>query len=191
LTVDLQEFLYLAGYGTAFRAMPIGNIMVRNPFYDSVGRYLSEYQVLLWIIECDLVSKIIVRYKIGKGQMLKIIDDTHVLAVTSTEPELEIEISIDNLKDISTEYTYYLSEGLPSLKKETIDVAGKEVHVIVDEIDRKKCIRVHYDMSTLRAQWDTRTPERQCNLMHAMVDEVSKYMSITKVPKIEDSEPNE
>jgi hypothetical protein len=185
IEIYLSPILYIVGFFTAFRAMPIENKLVRNPLNEPIARYLSKYKVVSWITECGLVSKIIVRYRMGIGQTLKVIDNIHVLAVTSTEPELEIEICIDNPKYISAEYTYYLSEGLPSRKKEVIDVAGKEVHVIVDEIDRKKCIRVHYDMSSLRAQMDTRTPERQCNLMHALVDEISKYMSITKVPRIE------
>jgi len=191
IEIYLSPILYIVGFFTAFRAMPIENKLVRNPLNERIARYLSKYRVISWITECNLVSKIIVRYRMGIGQTLKVIDNIHVLAVTSTEPEMEIEISIENMKNISTEYTYYLSEGLPSRKEEIIDVAGKDTHLIIDEIDMKKFIRVHYDMGTRRAQWDTRTPERQCNLMHALVDEVSKYMSVSKVPKTEDSGPDE
>jgi len=189
IVVTLSATLYLAGVVTAFRAMPIENKMVRNPLNESIAKYLSKYQVLQWITECDLVSKIIVRYKIGKGQTLKIIDDIHVFAVTSTEPMMEIEITIENRDNFGLEYTYYLSEGLGTRKDEIIDVAGKEAHLIVD--DMNKYIQVRYELGTLRAQFNIRTPESQCNLMHALVDEIAKYVSFTIVPKIEDSGPNE
>lgn len=189
--VALSAILYLLGFGTAFRAMPIKNIMVRNPLYDNVAKYLSKYQVLQWITECDLVSKIIVRYKIGKGQTLKIVDDIHVFAVTSTEPMMEIEIAIENLENFGLEYTYYLSEELVPRKEEIIDIAGKEAHLIVDEIDMKKYIQVRYKMETLRSRFNIRTPESQCNLMHALVDEIAKYVSFTIEPKIKDSGPSE
>ncbi|MGY5871600.1 MAG: hypothetical protein RTV72_05090 [Candidatus Thorarchaeota archaeon] len=188
--VALSAILYLLGFGSAFRAMPIENKMVRNPLYDSVAKYLSKYQVLQWITECDLVSKIIVRYKIGKGQTLKAIDDIHVFAVTSTEPVMEIEIAIESGENFGLEYTYYLSEGLGVQKDEIIDVAGKEAHLIIAEIDTKKYIQVRYEMETLRTRFNIRTPESQCNLMYALVDEVSKYMSVAEVPKIEDSTPD-
>ncbi len=191
IVVTLSATLYLAGVVTAFRAMPIGNKMVRNPLNESIAKYLSKYQVLQWITECDLVSKIIVRYKIGKGQTLKVIDDIHVFAVISTEPVMEIEITIENRDNFGLEYTYYLSDERVSQKEEIIDVAGKEAHLIVDEIDMNKYIQVRYEMGTLRAQFNIRTPESQCNLMHALVDEVAKYVSFTIVPKIEDSGPNE
>ncbi len=191
IVVTLSATLYLVGFVTAFRAMPIGNNMVRNPLNESFAKYLSKWQVLQWITECDLVSKIIVRYKIGKGQTLKIIDDIHVFAVTATEPKMEIEITIENRDNFGLEYTYYLSEGLGTRKDEIIDVAGKEAHLIVDEIDKNKYIQVRYEMGTLRAQFNIRTPESQCNLMHALVDEVAKYVSFTIVPKIEDSGPSE
>jgi hypothetical protein len=171
--------------------MPIGNKMVRNPLNESIAKYLSKYQVLQWITECNLVSKIIVRYKIGKGQTLKVIDDIHVFAVISTEPMMEIEITIEHRDNFGLEYTYYLSEERVSRKKEIIDVAGKEAHLIVDEIDMNKYIQVRYEMGTLRAQFNIRTPESQCNLMHALIDEIAKYVSFTIVPKIEDSGPNE
>ena len=45
-------------------------------------------------------------------------------------------------------------------------------------------------METLRTRFNIRTPESQCNLMYALVDEVSKYMSVAEVPKIEDSTPD-
>ncbi|MHA1480728.1 MAG: hypothetical protein ACTSQZ_04840 [Candidatus Thorarchaeota archaeon] len=189
--VTLSAILYVAGFSTAFRAIPIGNKLVRNPLNESVAKYLSKYQVLLWITECDLVSDIIVRYKIGKGQTLKVIDDIHVFAVTSTEPMMEIEITTNNIENFGLEYTYYLSEELVPLKEEIIDVVGKKAHLIVNEIDKNKYIQVRYEMGTLRAKFNIRTPESQCNLLHALVDEVSKYRSVAKIPKIENSASDE
>ena len=112
-------------------------------------------------------------------------------SVTSTNPSLEIEIAIENIGNIGPEYTYYLPEGLGTRKEEMIDVAGKEAYLIVDEIDMNSFIRVRYDMNRMRARWILRTPESLCDLMHALVDEVSKHMSVTKIPKIEDSAPEE
>ena len=189
--VGVVGIMYMAGVVFAYRGGYIRNKMIRNPLNESIVKNLSKYQVLQWITECDLVSKIIVRYKIGKGQTLKAIDDIHVLAVTSTEPVMEIEITIDDLDNFGLEYTYYPSKELVSRKEEIIDVAGKEAHLIVDEIDMKKYIQVRYEMGSLRASFNMRTPGSQCNLMHALVSEVSKYMSVTKIPKIEDSGPNE
>ncbi|MHA1882992.1 MAG: hypothetical protein ACTSUO_08110 [Candidatus Thorarchaeota archaeon] len=59
--------------------------------------------------------------------------------------------------------------------------------LLVDERSKKKYIQVSYEIGSLRSQWNLGTPERQCKLMHALVDEISKYKSVAKIPKIEDS----
>ena len=52
-------------------------------------------------------------------------------------------------------------------------------------------IRVRYDMNRMRARWNLSTPDSLCDLMHGLVDEISKYVSVTKIPKIEDSRPQD
>lgn len=191
MEVVLVAVFYIAGYVLAFRGVSMGSKLVKDPLYHRITKYLTKYNVLQSITGCDLVSEIIVRYKLGKGQTLKVIDDIHVLAVTSTEPVMEIEITVEKMENIGPEYTYYLPEGLSTRKEERIDVAGKETILIVDEIDMKSFIRVRYDMNRMRARWNLGTPESLCDLMHALVDEVSKNITITKIPKVEDSAPNE
>ena len=191
IEVGLVGIMYIAGVFFAYRGGYIRNKMVKDPLHFRITKYLTKYNVLGILTDCDLVSEIIVRYKLGKGQTLKVIDDIHVLAVTSTEPVMEIEITIEKMENIGPEYTYYLPEGLPTRKEERIDVDGKETILIVDEIDMMSFIRVRYDMNRMRARWNLGTPESLCDLMHALVDEVSNHMSVTKVPKIEDSGPNE
>lgn len=184
--VIIVAVLYIVGFRFAYMGVPMANRLVSNPLYYKITEYLDKSDVLKNIERCDIVSSIIVRYKVGTGQTLKVVDDIHVFAVTSTEPSLEVEITIEKMENIGPEYTYYLSEGLPSRKQEIIDVAGKETHLIVDEIDMKSFIQVRYDMNRIRARWNLGNPESLCDLMHALVDEVSKYMSVTKIPKIED-----
>lgn len=104
---------------------------------------------------------------------------------------MEIEITIEKMKNIGAEYTYYFSEGLGTRRDEIIDVVGKDTHLIVDEIDMNSFIRVRYDMNRIRVRWNLQVPESLCDLMHGLVDEISKYMSVTKIPKIEDSAPDE
>ena len=191
MEVVLVAVFYIAGYVLAFRGVSMGSKLVKDPLYHRITKYLTKYNVLQSITGCDLVSEIIVRYKLGKGQTLKVIDDIHVLAVTSTEPVMEIEITVEKMENIGPEYTYYLPEGLSTRKEERIDVNGKETILIVDEIDMKSFIRVRYDMNRMRARWNLGTPESLCDLMHALVDEVSKNIAITKIPKVEDSAPNE
>ena len=189
--VSVVGIMYLAGIYFAFRGGPIRSKLVKDPLHFRITKYLSKYDVLRSMLRCDLVSKIIVTYKIGKGQTLKVIDDIHVLAVTSTDPVMDIEITIEKMENIGPEYTYYLPEGLPSRKDERIDVDGKETILIVDEIDMKSFIRVRYDMNRMRARWNLGTEESLCDLMHVLVDEASKYILVTKIPKIEDSTTDE
>jgi len=189
--VSVTGIMYVAGVYFAYRGGYIRSKLVKDPLYVRITKYLSKYDVLGSMTRCDLVSEIIVRYKIGKGQTLKVIDDIHVMAVTSSEPVMEIEITIEKMENIGPEYTYYLPEGLPSRKEERIDVDGKETILTIDEIDMKSFIRVRYDMNRMRARWNLGTEESLCDLMHALVDEVSKHIAITKIPKIEDSVPDE
>ncbi|MGY5859881.1 MAG: hypothetical protein RTU63_10980 [Candidatus Thorarchaeota archaeon] len=185
--VSVTGIMYVAGVYFAYRGGYIRNKMVKNPLDFRITKYLTKYDVLGSIARCDLVSEIIVRYKIGKGQALMAIDDIHVMAVTSTEPEMEVEITIQRMENLGPEYTYYFPEGLSTRKEETIDVDGKDTILIVDEVDMKSFIRVRYDMNRIRARWNLADDGSICELMHAFVDEVSKYMPVTKVPKIEDS----
>jgi len=189
--IILVAVFYIAGYVSAFRGAPMGSKLVKDPLHHRITKYLTKYDVLQSITRCDLVSEIIVRYKIGKGQTLKVIDDIRVLAATTTEPSFEVEITIEKMENIGPEYTYYLSEGFATKNEELIHVAGKEAHLLVDEVDMNSFIRVRYDMGTLRSRWNLGTPESLCHLMHALLDEMSKYVSFTIVPKIEDSELNE
>ncbi len=189
--IILVALFYIAGYVSAFRGAPMGSKLVKDPLHHRITKYLTKCDVLRSITQCDLVSEIIVRYKIGKGQTLKVIDDIRVLAATTTEPSFEVEITIEKMENIGPEYTYYLSEGFATKNEELIHVAGKEAHLLVDEVDMNSFIRVRYDMGTLRSRWNLGTPESLCHLMHALLDEMSKYVSFTIVPKIEDSELNE
>lgn len=191
IEVFLVAVLYIVGFRFAYKGVPMTNRLVKDPLYHRITKYLDKYDVLKSMKQCDEVSSVIVRYKVGKGQTLKVVDDIHVFAVTSTEPSLEVEITIEKMENIGPEYTYYLPEGLGTRKEELIDVAGKETHLIVDEIDMNSFIRMRYDMNRMRARWNLGTPESLCDLMHALVDEVSKHMSVTKIPKIEDSAPDE
>ncbi len=183
--------LYIVGFRFAFKAVSLKSTLVKNPLYYRITKYVDKSDVLERLERCDIVSSIIVKYKVGEGQTLKAIDDIHVFAVTSTEPVMEIEITIEKMENIGSEFTYYLSEGLGTRKDEIIDVAGKDTHLIVDEIDMNSFIRVRYDMNRMRARWNLQVPESLCDLMHGLVDEVSKYMSVTKIPKIEDLGPEE
>ncbi len=183
--------LYIVGFRFAFKAVPMKSKLVNNPLYYRITKYLDKSDVLEKVARCDIVSSIIVKYKVGEGQTLKAIDDIHVFAVTSTEPVMEIEITIEKMENIGPEYTYYHSKGLGTRKDEMIDVAGKEASLIVDEVDMNSFIRVRYDMNRIRARWNLSTPKSLCDLMHGLVDEVSKYVPVTKNPKIEDSVPDE
>lgn len=183
--------LYIVGFKFGFKATPMTNKLVQNPLYHRITKYLDKSDVLKKITQCDIVSSIIVKYKVGTGQSLKVIDDIHVFAVTSTEPVMEIEITIKKMENIGPEYTYYLSKGLGTRRNEMIDVAGKEASLIVDEVDMNSFIRVRYDMNRIRARWNLGNPESLCDLMHGLVDEVSKYMSVIKIPKIDDLGPEE
>jgi len=185
--IILVAVFYIAGYATAFRGAPMASKLVKDPLHHRITKYLTKYDVLQSITRCDLVSEITVRYRIGRGQTLKVIDDIRVLAATTTEPSLEVEITIEKMENIGPEYTYYLSEGFAAKKEEMIDVAGKEALLIVDEVDMNSFIRVRYDMGTLRARWNLGTPESLCDLLHALLDEIAKHVSFTIVPKIEDS----
>lgn len=189
--VSVVGIMYIAGVYFAYRGGYIRSNLVKDPLHFRITKYLTKYNVLHSIRECDLVSEIIVRYSVGKGQTLKVVDDIHVYAVTSTDPVMEVEITIEKMENIGPEYTYYLPEGQSTRKEERIDVDGKETILIVDEIDMKSFIRVRYDMNRMRARWNLGTDESLCDLMHALVDEVSKYMSVTKIPKVEDSAPDE
>lgn len=183
IEVGLVAIMYIAGVYFAFRGGPIRNPMVKDPLHFRITKYLSKYDVLTSMNRCDLISKIIVKYKVGKGQILKVIHDIHVFAVTTTEPALEVEVTIKDMEDIGPEYTYYLPETQATRKEERIDVAGKEVMVIQDEVDMKSFIRMRYDTGMIKARWNLGTPERLCDLMHAIVEEIAKSVPVRKIPK--------
>ena len=189
--VSAVGVMYVAGVYFAYRGGYIRSKLLRDPLHVRITKYLSKIDVLRSMSQCDLISEIIVRYKVGKGQSLKVVDDIHVLAVTSTEPVLEVEITIEDMEDIGPEYTYYFPESLATRREEMIYVAGREVILTQDEVDMKSFIRVRYDTGALKSKWNLGTPERLCDLMHAIVEEIAKENPVTIVPKIEDSAPNE
>jgi len=189
--VSTVSIMYVAGVTFAYRGGFIQSKLIGNPLPVRITKYFTKQNVLNSISRCDLVSEIIVRFKVGVGQSLKVVDDIHVMAVTSTEPVMEIEITIEKMENIGPEYTYYFPEGLSTRKEEQIDVNGKDTILTIDEIDMKSFIRVRYDMNRMRARWNLSDDGSLCDLMHAIVDEISKYVTVTKVPKIEDSAPDE
>ena len=189
--VSMVGIMYMAGVTLAYRGGYIPSKLVGNPLPVRITKYLTKQNVLNSINECDLVSEIIVRFKVGEGQSLKAVDDIHVMAVTSTEPVMEIEITIEKMENIGPEYTYYFPEGVSTRKEERIDVNGKETILTIDEIDMKSFIRVRYDMNRMRARWNLGDDGSLSDLMYALVDEIAKFMPVTKIPKVEDSASSE
>ncbi len=179
--------LYVLGNYFGYRGGYIRSEMVRDPLFSHITKYLSKYDVLKSMTQCDLISKIIVRYKFGKGQSLKVIDDIHVFTVTSTEPPLDVEITIDNMENIGPEYTFFYSDSLATRRDVIIDVAGRDAILTVGEIEMRSFIRLRYDTGSLKSKWNLGTPERLCDLMHAIVEEVAKEISVSKVPNSEES----
>ena len=171
--------LYPAGFHLAFRGGPISSPYVNNPLHHRITKYLSKEDVLRSILQCESVESIIVKFKLGKGQMLKVIDDIRVYAITSTSPEMDIEITIENMERIGPEFTYHLEEGALIRKEDRIEVNGKEALLTVDEIDADSIIRVRYDMGSLRAKWTLGTHDEICNLLHRLIDEVDKQIGLS------------
>ncbi|TFG07363.1 hypothetical protein EU522_00800 [Candidatus Thorarchaeota archaeon] len=178
--VIMVALLYPIGFHFAFRGGPISSPYVKNPLHYRITRYLSKEDVLHSILRCEAVESIIVRFKLGRGHSLKVIDDIRVFAIITTEPSLEIEITIDDMEDIGPQFTYYLAEGTPLQKEERIDVDGKDAFLIFDEIDTDPIIRVRYDMGALRAKWALGTEKELCSLLDALITEVRKYREMFK-----------
>ncbi len=174
---------YMAGFIFAFRGAPIATKLVKDPLHFRITKYLSKLDVLHSIERCDVVKAIIVRFKVGKGQSLKVIDDIQVLAEMTTDPPLEVEITIDKMESIGPEFTYFLSSSDATRKNETIEVNQKASILTIDEVDMKTFIRLRYDMGIVRAKWNLGTPESLCDLMHALLDEINRYEKFTILPK--------
>lgn len=161
----------------------MGSAYVKNPLHFRITKYLSKEDVLRSILQCEAVDSINVRFRLGKGQALKVIDDIRVFALTSANPSLEIEITIQKMESIGPQYTYHLTEGTPIRKEERISVDDKDAFLIIDEIDANSIIRVRYDMGLLRAKWALGTPKELCNLMHALIEEVGKHAAGSSSPE--------
>jgi hypothetical protein len=175
IEITLVAVLYPVGVHFAFRGAPMGSAYVKNPLHFRITKYLSKEDVLRSILQCEDVDSIIVRFRLGKGQALKAIDDIRVFAVTATDPSFEIEITIQEMESIGPQYTYHLVEGTLIQKEEKISVDDKDAFLIIDEIDANSIIRVRYDMGRLRAKWALGTPRELCNLMHAFIEEIGKH----------------
>lgn len=179
IEIIIVAVLYPVGFHFAFRGSPISSSYVKNPLHYRITKYLSKEDVLRSILRCETVESIIVRFRLGKGQSLLVIDDIRVYAVTSANPPLEIEITIENMEDIGPQFIYHLAEGTPLHKEERIDVDGKNAFLIIDEVDLDSIIRVRYDVGSIRAKWTLGTPKDLCSLMHTLLDEVSKFTDIS------------
>ncbi|TFG27214.1 hypothetical protein EU527_18805 [Candidatus Thorarchaeota archaeon] len=175
LMTSFTAVFYVAGYISAFRGSPIATRLVKDPLHFRITKYLSKMDVLDSIKRCDIVKSIVVKFKVGKGHSLKVIDDIHVFAEMTTDPPLEIEITIEKMENIGPEYTYFLSSSDGTRKEESIEIDGKTTFLTIDEVDMRSFVRMRYNMGTVRARWNLGTPESLCDLMHALLDEIKKY----------------
>jgi len=185
IEVLLAAILYFAGFFFAFRGASMKSKLVRDPLHFRITKYVTKMNVLQSMMQCNLVSSMIVKYRVGKGQSLKVIDDIHVFAVTSTDPALEIEVTIEKMENIGPEYSYFIAEDIISRQEQTINVAGKDAILTIDKADMRFVMKIRYDMGKIRARWNLAMPSSLCDLMHAFIDEVKQYTDVRLIPKEE------
>jgi len=181
----LAAILYSAGFVFAFKSASMTSKLVRNPLYFRITKYVTKMDVLLSMMQCDLVSSVIVKYRVGKGQSLKTVDNIRVFLVTSTDPALEVEVTINKMENIGPEYTYHFVESNASRYSNSINVSGKDAILTIDEVDMRSIIKIRYDMNRVRARWNLATPSSLCDLIHALLDEVKKHADFRPVQKAE------
>ena len=127
------------------------------------------------LLRCDRITSIIVRYREGIGQALKVITDIRVCAVTNTQPHLEIEITINDMERIGPEYTFRLSQSIAHGEESKVSVSGKMAILTLGEENMRSFLRLRYDFGLIRAKWALGSDDELCELVHAMLKEISRY----------------
>lgn len=183
LTVPLIAIFYIIGLKLGYNASPIKSKLVSNPTLIRITKYLTKSNVLWKMSQCELVASVIIKFKEGKGQTLKVIDEVRPILITSTEPPLEIEVTLEDMEDIGPEYTYYHTGSIVNQREEEIKVDGKDATLTVRDTGMGTMIRLRYEMNRIRARWALGTESELCVLLGALLEEVGKHVNFKHVPK--------
>ncbi len=169
-------FLFPLGLYSAQRFVAIGNRAFSNPLaweideFSPVGSFLDTMQ------RCDRAASVIIRYREGMGKNLKVIDNVHALIITSTEPSLEIEVDMNNMKKRGPVYLLVLSERLPFQRTEVLKVDGLDALLIVSDGVVGSTIQVRYKVNRVRARCALNNSKKICALLHATITEGMRYL---------------
>ncbi len=181
ILLTLGAVLYFVSIFFAFKGTPISSNLVRNPLHHRITKYFTREYVGKYLKNCDIVSSVIMRYRIAQGHSLKAVDDVRLILVTSTAPPLEVEVTIPKMETIGPEYTFYLSESIEERGEETIIVDDKDIILTKGESDMRSYVRVRYDMNRIRAKWALQTERELCFLLNVLLDEVKKYVDFREI----------
>lgn len=169
-------FLFPLGLYSAQRFVAIGNKAFSNPLAWEIDEYVQVGSFLDKMQQCDCAASVIMRYREGMGKNLKVIDNVHVLIITSTEPSLEIEVDMNSMKKRGPVYMLVLSERLPFQRTEVLKVAGLDALLTVSDGIVGSTIQVRYNVNRVRARGALNNSKKICALLHATIAEGMRHI---------------
>ena len=170
-------FLYYVGYRLTKSAAPIRTHMVKNPIYQRLTKFISVDQALDTFKQCQYSDHLIVKYRHAKGEILNLIDDVHVFIITTTDPVLEIEVTLENIAKIGLELTATFEERIASQKEETIKVDGTDAILTVKDTGMNTLVSISYDMNRFSERLALGSAKKNCNLLEALLHELKQHIS--------------
>jgi hypothetical protein len=173
----------MIGYVLAYHMVSISGNPNWNPLMTGINQLVKRYDVLCGIHRCELVQSVRVEYKVARGQEVAIITGVRPVLTTTTEPPLDIEITVDNMQRIGPEFTYY-SRDL-SFERRSEVIQSRDAGVLVNygqTPSESGFIRVRYD-NVLRLRMALVSANETCKLVGSLLDILQGHMELSVVPK--------
>lgn len=183
-----MTLLYPLGIWLGYLASPIRSKFVSNPLAFLIKQHLTKEDVLRNVEKCELVDSIIIRYRHGKGQDLRAIDDVHAFLKISSEPQLEVEMTLEKMENIGPEFTFRIDSALGVVESGEVDVDGRQALLTSGEDEGGAFIRMRYTMGKIRLRMLLGSSKKLCKLLGALLERVQPHVSFTLVPKAYDGQ---
>ena len=164
------------GVHASYRATPIANNLVINPLYHRITKHFDIHDALNVMNNCEHTSRVIIKYRKGIGRDLKVIDDVHAFIITTTEPELEIEVNIADIANIGPDFTLHLPDATLNSKEEIIRVAGHDAMLTFNETGSSSTIELKYMMNRFRVRILLRSSKKVCALLTTLLQYAKEYV---------------
>ena len=174
--------LYPIGAYLFYHITSIPSDLVRNPLLEEIDEDFTMEKAINRMKRCKMVDSILVEYRTGLGEKLRIVSDVQVVLITPTAPQFSIRIPIENICINGPEFMCFLENISTRNSVETIHIYGNTALLSVKIVEKGTLISIRYDIID-RYVIPFFSIESCCNLLNAFLDEIKKDIPFEIVSK--------